>query len=120
MGATQIRRSPRPPLTGASPARPARTHPKKSPRITRAPPRAERRQPSAHRIVEVPVDPARVARRLVGVAPAEKQATLLELPIEPGADIEDHRQALDVECRVWLEHRDAVSCGTDRDPNAGE
>ena len=95
--AAQILRRPRPAVTGTNAAR----------RV-------------AHRLVHRPVDRARLAGPVVRVAPAEEQPALLEPPVQPGADVEDHRLALDGEGLVRLEDRDGVADRPGRDPDPGE
>ena len=82
--------------------------------------RDEAGQPRPHLLVERPVDRERLARDLRRVAPAEQQAALLETPVEPLADVEDHRHRLDREGRVRLEDGDRVAGRPDRDADAGQ
>ena len=67
-----------------------------------------------------PVDRACLAGLLVGVAPAEQEPALLEPPVQPGADVEHHRHALDGEGLVSLEHRDRVARRAGRDAQPGQ
>ena len=87
-----------------------------SPRVTGTNPASRSRIALGHR----PVDLAGLAGPVVRVAPAEEQAALLEAPVQPGADVEDHRLALDGERLVRLEDRDRVAHGAGRDADAGE
>ena len=82
--------------------------------------RHEPRQPFAPAFEGGPVDGACLAGLLVGVAPAEQEPTLLEPPVQPRADVEHHRHALDGEGLVGLEHRDRMACRAGRDPQLGQ
>ena len=82
--------------------------------------RHEPRQPLTPAFEGCPVDGACLAGLLVGVAPAEEESALLEPPVQPGADVEHHRHALDREGLVRLEHRDRMACRAGRDPQSGQ
>src|SRR5436305_1936175 len=45
----------------------------------------------AHRLVHRPVDLARFSGPVIRIAPSEQQPALLQPPVQPGADVEDHR-----------------------------